>query len=38
MLPNGWQGVVETVVVLIALGLIVAFALWTSGTNKRKSK
>ena len=36
MMPNGIQWVVDTVSILLVLGLVVGFALWTSGTNKRK--
>lgn len=38
MMPNGMQWVVDTVSIIVVLGLIVGFAVWTSGTNNRKQK
>ena len=35
MMPDATKWVFETVAILVILGVIIAFAVWTSGTNKR---
>ena len=35
MMPDATKWIFETVAIIAILGLIIAFAVWTSGTNKR---
>jgi hypothetical protein len=35
MMPDATKWVFETVAIIVILGVIIAFAVWTSGTNKR---
>ena len=34
MMPDATKWVFETVAIIVILGVIIAFAVWTSGTNK----
>ena len=35
MMPDATKWVFESVAIIVILGVIIAFAVWTSGTNKR---
>jgi hypothetical protein len=35
MMPDATKWVFETVAIIVIVGVIIAFAVWTSGTNKR---
>ena len=35
MMPDATKWIIDTVTLLAVVGVILAFALWTSGTNKR---
>jgi hypothetical protein len=35
MMPDATKWIIDTIALLAVVGVIVAFALWTSGTTKR---
>ncbi|MEY2674002.1 MAG: hypothetical protein RLZZ514_567 [Actinomycetota bacterium] len=35
MVPDATKWIIDTVSLVAVIGVIIAFAVWTSGTNKR---